>query len=186
MEQFDLVNFFAQLRPSATFLQIRDYLGATNEVAHFNLIFHISYENAVRKSIDILEAKKVSSKIEKEAKQELLDSFKKSLDNLSKEDKEKSKEDGYMSFKDAEGNQIKGVKMKKETKELYLYGLLTDKVVIKKGSYKEKNSSEKTKIKEDLKKDLPVSKFRQFKLTQDKFSSILIENKQLSGCDLNF
>lgn len=186
MEQYDLVNFFAQLKPSSTFLQIRDYLGATNEVAHFNLIFNFSYENALKKSIDLLNAKTVSTKLEKEAKKELLESYQKSLDNISNEDTTKSKEDGYVSFKDAEGNPIKGIKMNKETKDLYLYGLLTDKVILKKGSLKEKNSSEKTKIKEELKKDLPVNKFRQFKLSQDKFSSILIQKKEISGSELNF
>jgi hypothetical protein len=57
-----------------------------------------------------------------------------------------------------------GVKVHKETGELYVSGTVTAKKVLEPGTFKKVNSSEKTLAKKAISKDLPSDSFRQFKI----------------------
>ena len=58
----------------------------------------------------------------------------------------------------------KGLKIHKENEELYIYGMVKNKTIIKKGEYKKVNSRLKTIIQNNIKKELDFNsiKFRQF------------------------
>ena len=67
----------------------------------------------------------------------------------------------YESLFDRQGKRIKGVKVHKENRSLYVDGLLRSKIVIKEGKVS-KDKGKKTK--DFLRESLPVGNYRQFRL----------------------
>jgi hypothetical protein len=58
----------------------------------------------------------------------------------------------------------KGLKMHKETNELYVFGMQVQKTVIEEGEYKEDTRKPLTRAKDEIRKQLRTSKYRQFKI----------------------
>lgn len=79
MNQEQFVAELSKLKAGATFLSLNRYVNAANETANYNIVFHISYENALKRSIDTLRAMDLTSDLDKHARSELLESFGKSL-----------------------------------------------------------------------------------------------------------
>jgi hypothetical protein len=172
-EQF--VVELAKLRSSSTFLSIKGYRSESGEVADYNIIFHMSYENALRKSILALGVCVPADDLEAQAKEELITSFSNSLKKIDEKSIEEI-DDAYTRFKDSDGNYIKGCKLHTQSNTLHLYGLVVHKRVIISGTYKERNRRPLTIAKDNLKKYCPVNKFRQFAITSDKVESISVEH----------
>lgn len=179
MQNEELVAEFAKLNPSSTFCTLKEYKSSTGEIADYNIVFHVSYESLLNRSISQLESYIPENEIEAKAKKELIVSYSNSLEKLKTRVQEEL-EDNYLHFKDVNGNYIKGVKLHKETNTLHCYGLIVNKNVIVKGSFKEVKSSELTLAKNKLSKNLPISKWRQFKITSNQVKSINVQKTNIS------
>lgn len=162
MDKSKFVEEINKVNPSSTFLSILGYKNSNQEVSNFSIVFHVSYENALRKSIKIVEAFNPTTPLELQAKEEVLESLNKSLTN--------PKETNYKSL----GNGVREL-----NGEVYLHGFLVHKRVIESGDYKEKNSKPLTIEKNKIRDMCPVSKFRQFKITPDKVDLISVQGLHL-------
>lgn len=178
MNNQDLVSELGKLRTSATFLSLMGYRNESGEVADFSIVFHISYENAIKRSILALEPVIPENDLEAQAKRELIDGYKNSLAKMATTPIEEI-EDAYTRFTDEDGTHIKGVKLHTETDTLHLFGLVNSKRVIIPGQYKSSNKRPLTIAKDKLRKLCPVDKFRQFKLVSTQVDRISVENLSL-------
>ena len=178
MNQEQFVAELAKLRTSSTFLTLKGYRAESGEIADFNIVFHMSYKNALLRSLAVLESIVPSDALEAQAKKELTESFMTSLDKIETTPIEEI-DDAYRRFTDSDGQYIKGVKLHEETNTLHLYGLVVQKKVLMPGVYKKVNSKPLTIAKDKLRRQLPVSKFRQFKITPDQVDSVSVENLSL-------
>jgi hypothetical protein len=178
MNRERFVTELSKLRPTSTFLSLMRYRNAYSEVADYSIVFHMSYENALKKSIAALEAHEPISNLQKLAKEELLRSYQSSLKRMDVTPIEDIR-DGYSRFFDEDGNYIKGVKLHKRSDTLHLYGLLNSKRVIMPGLYPPDDRSEFAAVKDHLAKIGPVSRFRQFKVRPDQVDKITVEKLTL-------
>lgn len=167
-----LIDELANLKPNATFLALRNYTNSSGEVADYSIVFHMSYKNAVERSLEMIEEYEPTTDVEKKAKEQLINSYTSSLTkieyNATCPEGEEILQDGYQSL-------CKGVKLHIESGNVHIYGLLNKKTVHTPGEYKTKNSSELTKTKSRLSKDHPVNKFRQFIVAADKVDCINVQ-----------
>ena len=168
----------SKLRPSATFLSLMGYRNNYSEIADYNIVFHMSYESALKRSIVTLDAIVPASDLEVQAKQELLESYNTSLTKMASTPIEEI-DDAYTRFFDADGKYIKGVKMHTETGTLHLYGSVVHKKITMPGIYPKVNHRPLTIAKDRLRRLCPVDKFRQFKILPDQVDRITVENLSL-------
>jgi len=175
-EQF--VSELSKLRPSATFLSLSGYHNEHGEVADYSIIFHMSYENALKRSIIALEGFVPEDDMQAVAKKELIDGYNGSLDRMDSTPIEEV-DDAYTRFFDNDGDYIKGVKLHTTTDTLHLYGLVNSKRVIVPGVYPHHNKRALTIAKDKLRKMCPVNKFRQFKILPSQVDCIAVENLSL-------
>lgn len=176
MDRISFVNELGKLRPSSTFLALKGYRNAAAEIANYSIAFHISYDNALKRSIEVLEKLVLNSDMERMAREDLLESFQNSLansPNLS------DRERGYKHFTDDDGSYVKGIKLHIATDTLHIYGLVVHKRVLMPGNYKKVNSSAFTITKNKLRYLTHVGKFRQFKILPSQVDSISVENLSL-------
>lgn len=170
----NLITELSKLRKSATFLSINGYRNANSEVANYSIVFHMNYENALKKSLQELEEMPADTWLAKQAIAELAKSFEKSLESLKTTPVEEI-DDCYHHFKNDDGTYIKGVKVHSATDTLHLYGLVAHKKILMPGIYKEVNSKPLTIEKDRIRHLCTVGKFRQFKITPDQVQSISVE-----------
>jgi len=175
MDHQQFVAELGKLRTSSTFLTLKGYRSESGEVSDFSIVFHISYKNALLRSIAKLEALVPADELEAQAKEECLSSFMESLDRIQSTPIEEA-DDTYRHFTDSNGTYIKGVKLHEETNTLHLYGLVVHKKVLMPGLHKTKNRKPLTAAKNRLRRMCPVGSFRQFKINPDQLDSISVEN----------
>src|SRR5678815_2816041 len=171
MDQKEFVSELSKLRPSATFLSLAGYRNEHGEVADFSIVFHMSYESALKRSLTALESVVPSDTLEAIAKLELIDGYTMSLQKMAVTPIIEI-EDAYTRFFDADGTYIKGIKLHTETNTLHLYGLVNSKRILIPGSYPKRNKRPLTVAKDKLRKLCPVEKFRQFKVTPSQVDRI--------------
>ncbi len=87
---------------------------------------------------------------------------------------------GYDKVKNTYGEYIKGLKRHVESDILHLFGFINFKRVIVPGSYKTRVRQDLTIAKDELRKNLPVSRFRQFILSPNTLKYITVR-----GCKLD-
>lgn len=174
----DIIETLASLRPNATFLSLKGYTNSANEVSDQQIVFHFSYENALKKSIAILNSTSTDSDLSLQAKTELLASFQASLSKIETTPISEI-EDGYTRFSDDNGNHIKGIKYHTATNSLHIFGLVHRKTVKIPGTYKQVKSKPLTIEKNRLRKLCPVSKFRQFIVNPANVQKITVEGISL-------
>lgn len=139
---------------------------STGETSRYTLQLGFSYRNALQKSLMELE---IDSQImvgtEKQAAEELIASFKASLDGTQNK---YTKKDIYQQYKDENGNTIPGIKVNTNDGSLKVYGLVHSKIQILPPTIEKKpvQSSELTIAKNRLRKKLPIGKFCEFDLGQ--------------------
>jgi hypothetical protein len=180
MNNDQIVQALSKLRTSSTFLALKSYRNEANEVADYNIVFHISYKAAIERSMQMLTMMDFKTDLEKQAKAELMASFTKSLTNMDGTAVEDI-DDAYTRFIDDDGSYVKGVKLHTATDTLHLYGLVVNKRVIVPGVYPQKKVTQKplTIAKDKLRHLTSVGKFRQFKILASKLESISVENLSL-------
>lgn len=174
-EQF--VSELAKLNSASTFLTLNGYRNEASEVANYSIVFHISYENALKNSVSLLESHIPVDDLQAKAKAELLTSFQKSLTNINETPIE-DVDDAYTRFFN-DGKYIKGVKMHTTTGTLHLYGSVVHKKILVPGTYPKKNKRELTIAKDKLRRTLPIGAFRQFKILPENVDSIAVNNLNL-------
>lgn len=168
----DFIDEISKLKNNSTFLSVINYKNKFNEIANYSIIFNFSYKNAVRKSISTLSNYIPKSAIEMQAKADLLFSFQNSLLKLDIHQLDEIVDNCYNPI-------IKGVKIHKETEELYLSGMVVHKKIIIPGNYKEIKSKPLTIAKNELLKLCPTSKFRQFIINSNQVDYISVRNLRL-------
>lgn len=176
----DFVKTLSQLRPASTFLVLHRYKNARGEVADYNILFHISYKNALQKSLDVVRAfiPAEGNNLQQQAKDELIASYTQSLTNID-ETKVDEIDDSYARFFDEDNKYIKGIKMHRTTQQLHLYGLVHQKRIITAIIYPTKNSRALTIEKNKIRKLCPVNRFRQFKILPNQLEKISVEKQTL-------
>lgn len=177
MDKVQFVTELSKLRESATFLTLKGYRNEHSEVADYSIVFHMSHQNALKKSIMVLEGIVPDGTLQAQAKRELLESFQTSLQK-TEETVIAEIEDAYTRFFYM-NNYIRGVKMHTATGTLHLYGLVVHKKVIIPGTYPVKNKRELTLAKDKLRRLTPMGKFRQFKILPEQVDRIVVENISL-------
>ena len=179
MNNINFVNELAGLRPSSTFLMLKNYCSETSgEVADHIICFHISYETALKRSIETLRAYECLNELEVQAKDELIKSYEASLEKIATTEIEEIS-DGYSRYFDEEGKYVKGCKLHVDTNTLHVYGLAHQKRVHKAGTYKEVKSRPLTVIKNKLRKMCVVDRFRQYRITADNVEMVKVEKLEL-------
>lgn len=179
MDQKQFVAELAKLRPASTFLTLVGYRNEYSEVADYSIVFHMSYENALKRSIVALNSVVPEDDYAAIAKRELIDGYNKSLNKMAETPIEEI-DDAYTRFFDENGNYIKGVKLHTATNTLHLYGLVNAKRVVMPGIYPKSNKRPLTLAKDKLRKLCPVNKFRQFKILPQQVDSIVVEKMVFS------
>jgi len=183
MTQDQFVLELGRLRPSATFLSLIGYRNEASEIADYNIVFHMSYENALRRSLAVLENVIPDGDYESIALRELSVSYQTSLNKIALTPIEEI-EDGYTRFFDENNKYIKGVKLHTATGALHLYGLVNLKRVLMPGQYKRTNRRPLTIAKDKFRRLCPVNKFRQFKIIPSQVDRISVENLSLLPPDV--
>ena len=173
MNKDTFLSELSKLKPASTFLSVLGYRNEAAEVADYSICFHISYENAVKRSLEALQPMVPADKLEEQAKLELLLSLKASLDKIDSTGIE-DLDDGYTRIPG-----VKGCKVHTATGNLHLFGLLNHKRVLTPGTYKTVNKRPLTIAKDRLRKSLPVSRFRQFKIVPDQVDHIAVASLTL-------
>ena len=172
-----IIDTLSKVRPSSTFLSLRGYRSESGELADYTLAFHMSYANALRRSIDAVEAHVPCDEIEAQAKGEVLASYRASLAKI--EAGEDLTGDAYDRIT-VDGEHVKGIKYHRESGKLHLYGLLVRKATIEPGTYKASNKRPLTVAKDRLRKLGPVSRFRQFIVDPAHVSVVVVEGQTLT------
>lgn len=178
MNKYNFINELSKLRPQSTFMSICGYRNEHSEVADYSIIFHMSYANALRRSVMALESIVPVDDMQAIAKRELIDGYNHSLEKMATTPVEEI-DDAYTRFFDNDGSYIKGVKVHTATNTLHLYGLINFKRVIMPGTYPKSNKRELTLAKDKLRKLCPVAKFRQFRILPSQVDSIAVQNLSL-------
>lgn len=138
------------------FLQIDGYQNQFGEISNYDLSFRAPYKQALAKSlVNILQYQPIDA-LEKQAQELIIESLNQSLTN--------PKED--TTYK----HLVPGVKEHQGTGELYVFGMVINKTVLQPGVYKEVASKPLTLARQKLERDLPKSKYRQFKIDLKKVS----------------
>lgn len=169
-------NLLKQLETitSAKFASLTYRSKGSNELARHTILLGANHETAYKKDLAkllILEPR--LDGIKKQACLELIDSLKNSLEKGIGQNDNNTRKDIY------EYLPVKGLKMHKETKQLYLQGYTVSKEVLENGEYKEVKSSEKTIAKNELRRLGRLSKIREFVLSIENLKGVKINGKNI-------
>ena len=174
MDNTDFISELSKLHGASTFLTLKGYRSSSGEIADHQIVFNMSYENALKRSINTLKAMSLSNDLERNARAELITSYTSSLAKINDGSSIEERDDTYIHFEN-----VKGCKVHKETNTLHLYGRLVNKKVILPVEYKKVNSKPLTIAKAKLSSLCSVGKFRQYKITAEQVDSIQIQNISL-------
>lgn len=178
MDKKLFVAELAKLRPAATFLHLKKYRNEWGEIANYNIVFHMSYESSLKRSVATLESFTPQFPMEVRAKQELLDSYRDSIKKIASTSIEDI-DDEYTRFFDEKGRYIKGVKLHTSSCTLHLYGLIVHKNVLVSGGYPPRNKEELTIVKDRLRGMCTANRFRQFRILPHQVERIIVEHLNL-------
>ncbi len=171
----EFIAFLASLVPgNCQFASFEYKAKETGELARHNVLLGFNYRSTVEQSIVALEILMPTFKtdLDIEAANELLESFNKTI---------AGKQDGYTKSHIYQDTAIKGIKINSNDDSLQLFGLQQSKVVIIPGTYKEVKSRPLTIAKNNIRKQLPIDKFREYALDKD-----VIQSARLNGLVLEF
>jgi hypothetical protein len=145
----------------------------TGETARFSVMLGASLTSLYQQDIAVLEATVAGlTGVAKIAGEELLasrrESLEKGIGNNSQYVHAPQNADTYVHIPGMPGCKVHG-----STGEMYVTGIISSKTVLTAGIYKTVKSSEKTIAKNQIKKSLGSSKFRQFSLNN--LSSVTVD-----------
>lgn len=178
MDRSEFVSALSSVRPSSTFLALMGYTNEHGEVSDQSIVFHVSYKRLLERSLADLSLMHFESTLDLEAQDSLIASFRKSLEGMAETPVEEI-DDAYERLFDSDGNHIRGIKHHRETDVFHIYGVLAAKKILKEVKYPEVKSKPLTLAKNAIKAQLPISKWRQFKLTPDKVRHISVDSLKL-------
>jgi len=134
------------------------YNNEQNEKQHTLFNVGVDYSKAKQKDLEYLKSIDIKTlnsdlpiDILTEATQSLINDFEKTIS------KEKVKTDNFIHV----GN---GLKFHIEKHELYVYGMQIKKTVLSEGEYKEDTRKPLTRAKDEIRKHLKTSKYRQYRI----------------------
>lgn len=156
------------------------------ELARHTIIIGFSYHKAVEKSVAELEAimdlnaqlsaddKEKWTPLQKQAAENVMASLKKTLEAHSRgeQNEDYTKKDQYIPI----GN---GLNLNTTDNTLQLFGLTQSKVVLVEGVYPSVNSKPLTIAQNEIKKQLTISKFREYALDLEQVASARINGNTL-------
>lgn len=191
----EATKIFNQIDTHAQFITIHNYQNNDGEVATHSLCWRISYENAVIRSLGILQNLKPTIKdvIGKpytlvhleQALEELIASFTNTVILGVGNNPLATSAHAYDGVLDTHGNFVPGVKLHREQDVLHLTNVYRiQKIVHVPGVYKKVNHAFKTLAKNDLRKLLPLNKFGQFKLEEGRFEKMVVSKITLVEEDM--
>lgn len=175
MDNLQFINEFSGLKNNSTFISLIKYRNEHSEVANYSVVYNINYRNALLKSMKTISDIVPTNQLEVVARQELLDSFRSSLEKKSLE------EAGlvYRKFYDENNIPVKGIKLHVPTNTIHLYGLVVHKRIIIPGDYPTRNKRELAIIKDKFRSMTSIGKFRQFKITPNNVDHISIRGNSI-------
>ena len=155
-----------------------EYTNAQEEKARYTLQTGFDYLETVKKSLLELETESADDQTTFQAIEALKESFTKTINN--QQDKY-TKEGMYHSF-EFNGETIKGLKIDMQSGKIYLNGLVQSKTILEEGKEKKRSISKNPVIarKNEIKKSLPVSKFREFKIDINSLSKAKINGQTIT------
>lgn len=166
----------AKLNGKTRFVSVVYESKGSGEVARHTFLIGANYRTLLVRSMDAL-TKKIHalSGIDLEAAQELLKSYSKSLLAIDTQtvNPDYTKAGIYENLCD-------GLALHKEDGSLELRGLSIKKEVIKAGVHKTVNSRPLTIAKNNLSKDLPVSRYRSLSIDEGAMQTIAISGRKLA------
>ena len=134
------------------------YNNEQNEKQHTIFNVGVDYDKAKQKDLEYLKNidistldSSISADILTEATQSLINDFEKTIS------KEKVKTNNFIHISN-------GLKFHTEKHELYVYGMQIKKTVLSEGEYKEDTRKPLTRAKDEIRKHLRTSKYRQYKI----------------------
>lgn len=163
-----LFDKFATLK-GASFIGINGYLNQHGEISNQILNVNVDIRKAKESDLKTLKSitpdqlaqiaseQKVSLATAEKALQELINSAERNLTEHDRTVQSEAQNDAYISLG-------KGLRLHKETMEVYVSGFSNSKKVIVEGNYPSVNKQDKTLVKDAIRKDLKMSGFRNFKL----------------------
>jgi hypothetical protein len=153
----------------AKFVGIRNYTNKNGETANLSILVNFSTENAKRKDLSTLKSLTVEDLMDITIANELpLETVEIALAELIKSAEKNLTEDDKtvqsIAQADAYIHLTSGVKMHKETMNVFVIGLVNSKTILVHGEYPATNKRIKTKCKDAIKKhcSLTMSKYRQY------------------------
>lgn len=178
----EATRILSEVQKGSTFLTVHHYLNNFGEISDFSIVFHINYLKAVARSAELLAAYSPTREDASDrpythrelelAKKELLESFKMTMagnNTLAKS------VHSYSRVDNGEGEPIPGVKLHDSQDVLHLIGFRVHKNILLKGKYPPDNRAAKTIAKDDIRQNLPIGKFVQFKLVPGKFRKLVVK-----------
>lgn len=172
---------------SASFVGIREYCNSSNEVANHVICCNFSYADAVKRDLDKLlfanehDIQAIANEgnlifpesLVESCIQKLADSFVKNSNPETRSKQSKGQTDAYKRINNC-------MRLNKETKLVYIYGLSVSKKILQSGEYKPKNSGQMVLCQNAIKKhfDFSTAKFRNFIVTPETLSSIRLNGSE--------
>lgn len=148
----ELINTLKKFN-GVQFISISNYTNKNGEVSNVLLNIGASLHKAKKKDVYKLENTVFNDPLKEIAKNEIINSLKAPLKKRSE------------SQKDAYINICNGLRMHINTGKLYIYGLQVKKKILVRGEYPTVRNKPLTIAKNELKKGLKSSKFRQYELS---------------------
>lgn len=177
--QFQIAKNFSEIN-GAKFVGIKGYTSKTSgETANYVVNAGFSYENAIERDLNKLKNLSsldidniafetgIQNDIVINAKNEMINSFEKNRDEETQSNQSKAQNETYINI-------TKGIKIHRETEQVYIYALSVAKEVLIKGEYKMVKSQPKTIAKKAIGKylDLSTAKFRQFIVSPEHLTAV--------------
>lgn len=193
----ELINEFPALARAVQFLHDNapgGFIGITRYTAHSKRLVpetsdvqlngHVNYGNVLRRSVAMVEdgtitvaevARKacVDADTAREAIAEQVTSWRKSLDRF--DDPTQGPDETHYEHLGA------GAKRHRETGILHISGLLVRKIIRVPGQYKPVKSKPKTLAKQALVRMTPMGKWRQYRLSEERFERVAVAGSVITG-----
>lgn len=147
---------------SAQFAYLR-YTNENNETSTYKLLLNTNFMKLYKDDLETLKNMIVDGEVAETARQELIKSVEKAIETEFQHEKNPTKNMTTIH---------KAIKIHEEKNEMYLHCLCLEKKIHVPGEYKEVKSSEKTIVKNKIKKQLKQGKIRFFKINVDQIERI--------------
>lgn len=158
----------------AKFVSVLYTAKESGEVAKFTLLLGSHYGRLLKASLKTVKNKTVATDIQRTAKEEVVASLCQSILSFETDtiNPDYTNADTYETI-------TTGVKVHKENGTIYLSGVVVHKTVIVTGTFKAVNSKPLTIEKNKLKKNTPISKWRQFIVSPENVHTIKMGGNEI-------